>query len=155
MTGRVTDAYTNIQTVKLFAHAGRESQYAKESMQGFMLTVYQQMRLGVQYEISINLLSVVLYVGVLGTAIWLWMNGQAELGIIAATTAMILKLNSIAEFMMWQTSALFENVGTIQDGMKTLGRPIKIQDKENAQPLEVKKVKLNLIMSVSLITIKM
>ncbi|TCB50668.1 ABC transporter ATP-binding protein [Acinetobacter sp. ANC 4779] len=137
MTGRVTDAYTNIQTVKLFAHAGRESQYAKESMQGFMITVYRQMRLGVQYEISINLLSVVLYVGVLGTAIWLWINGQAQLGIIAATTAMILKLNSIAEFMMWQSSALFENVGTIQDGMKTMGRPISIQDKKDAQPLLV------------------
>ena len=137
MTGRITDAYTNIQTVKLFAHAGPESQYAKESMQGFMLTVYKQMRLGVQYEISINLLSVVLYGGVLGTAIWLWMNGKAELGIIAATTAMILKLNSIAEFMMWQTSALFENVGTIQDGMKTLGRPINIQDQKDAKALQV------------------
>ena len=137
MTGRVTDAYTNIQTVKLFAHAGRESQYAKESMQGFMITVYKQMRLGVQYEVSINLLSVVLYVGVLGTALWLWINGQAQLGIIAATTAMILKLNSIAEFMMWQSSALFENVGTIQDGMKTMGRPISIQDKQDAKPLQV------------------
>lgn len=137
MTGRVTDAYTNIQTVKLFAHAGRESKYAKASMQDFMITVYKQMRLGTQYEISINLLSVVLYGGVLGTAIWLWINGQAELGIIAATTAMILKLNSIAEFMMWQSSALFENVGTIQDGMKTLGRPIHIQDKSDAQPLQV------------------
>lgn len=137
MTGRVTDAYTNIQTVKLFAHAGRESQYAKESMQEFMVTVYKQMRLGAQYEISINLLTVVLYVGVLGTALWLWMNGQAELGIIAATTAMILKLNSIAEFMMWQTSALFENVGTIQDGMKTLGRPITIEDKPDAKTLDV------------------
>ncbi|QLB59482.1 ABC transporter ATP-binding protein [Acinetobacter indicus] len=137
MTGRVTDAYTNIQTVKLFAHAGRESQYAKESMQEFMVTVYKQMRLGAQYEISINLLTVVLYVGVLGTALWLWMNGQAELGIIAATTAMILKLNSIAEFMMWQTSALFENVGTIQDGMKTLGRPITIEDKPDATTLNV------------------
>lgn len=137
MTGRVTDAYTNIQTVKLFAHAGRESRYAKESMQGFMITVYKQMRLGVQYEVSINLLSVILYVGVLGTAIWLWINGQAQLGIIAATTAMILKLNSIAEFMMWQSSALFENVGTIQDGMKTMGRPISIQDKQDAKPLQV------------------
>ena len=138
MTGRVTDAYTNIQTVKLFAHAGRESKYAKASMQDFMITVYKQMRLGTQYEISINLLSVVLYGGVLGTAIWLWINGQAELGIIAATTAMILKLNSIAEFMMWQSSALFENVGTIQDGMKTMGRPIHIQDKPDAQPLQVR-----------------
>jgi ATP-binding cassette subfamily B multidrug efflux pump len=138
MTGRVTDAYTNIQTVKLFAHAGRESEYAKSSMQEFMRTVYKQMRLGSGYEISINSLSIVLYAGVLGTALWLWMEGRAELGIIAATTAMILKLNSIAEFMMWQTSALFENVGTIQDGMKTLGRPISIQDKPNATTLEVK-----------------
>src|SRR5690606_5827115 len=83
MTGRVTDAYTNIQTVKLFAHAGRESQYAKTSMQEFMVTVYKQMRLGAQYEISILFLSIILYGGVLGTAIWLWMEGQAELGIIA------------------------------------------------------------------------
>ncbi|QIC62492.1 ABC transporter ATP-binding protein [Acinetobacter schindleri] len=138
MTGRVTDAYTNIQTVKLFAHAGRESQYAKASMQEFMVTVYKQMRLGAQYEISILLLSLVLYGGVLGTAIWLWMEGQAQLGIIAATTAMVLKLNSIAEFLMWQTSQLFENVGTIQDGMGTLGKSISIQDKPDAKELELK-----------------
>jgi len=137
MTGRVTDAYTNIQTVKLFAHAGRESQYAKASMQEFMVTVYKQMRLGAQYEISILMLSLVLYGGVLGTAIWLWMEGQAQLGIIAATTAMVLKLNSIAEFLMWQTSALFENVGTIQDGMQTLGRQINIQDKPDAKELQL------------------
>ncbi|AXQ22221.1 ABC transporter ATP-binding protein [Acinetobacter wuhouensis] len=137
MTGRVTDAYTNIQTVKLFAHAGRESQYAKESMQDFMRTVFKQMRLGTSYEICINLLTIVLFVGVLGTAVYLWLQGQAAIGVIAATTAMILKLNSMAEFMMWQTSQLFENVGTIQDGMQTLGRPINIQDKEDAKPLVV------------------
>lgn len=138
MTGRVTDAYTNIQTVKLFAHAGRESQYAKASMQIFMRSVFKQMRLGTAYEISINLLTAVLFFGVLGTAVWLWLQGQAQIGVIAATTAMILKLNSMAAFMMWQTSALFENIGTIQDGMKTLGKPIQIEDKPNAQPLAIK-----------------
>ncbi len=137
MTGRVTDAYTNIQTVKLFAHAGRESQYAKASMQIFMQTVYKQMRLGTCYELCINALTAVLFFGVLGTAVWLWLNGQAAIGVIAATTAMILKLNSMAEFMMWQTSALFENVGTIQDGMHTMGKTIDIQDKPNALPLQV------------------
>ena len=137
MTGRVTDAYTNIQTVKLFAHAGRESQYAKASMKEFMVTVYKQMRLAAKYNIATNLLIIVLYGGVLGTAVWLWMDGQAELGVIAAATAMILKLSSISEFMMWQTSALFENVGTIQDGMKTMGRPIHIQDKPDATDLKV------------------
>lgn len=135
MTGRVTDAYTNIQTVKLFAHAGRESQYAKESMQEFMRTVFKQMRLGTLYEISINLLTAILFFGVLGTAVWLWLQGDANIGVIAATTAMILKLNSMAAFMMWQTSALFENIGTIQDGMMTLGKPLHIEDKPDAKPL--------------------
>ena len=135
MTGRVTDAYTNIQTVKLFAHAGRESQYAKESMQEFMRTVFRQMRLGTLYEISINLLTAILFFGVLGTAVWLWLQGDANIGVIAATTAMILKLNSMAGFMMWQTSALFENIGTIQDGMMTLGKPLHIEDKPDAKPL--------------------
>ena len=106
-------------------------------MQHFMVTVFKQMRLGARYSISISLLNIVLYVGVIGTAVYLWMQGQAELGVIAAATAMILKLSSIAEFIMWQTSALFENIGTIQDGMKTLGRPINIQDKPNAQELQV------------------
>lgn len=137
MTGRVTDAYTNIQTVKLFAHSGRESLYAKESMQGFMITVFKQMRLGVKYEISINLLTIVLFFGVLGTAVWLWLQGEAQIGVIAATTAMILKLNSMAAFIMWQTSALFESIGTIQDGMKTLGKPISVQDQPHAQPLNI------------------
>lgn len=137
MTGRVTDAYTNIQTVKLFAHVGRESQYAKESMIEFMETVFRQMRLGTLFEVITTLLSTVLFIGVIGTAVWLWLNGQAGLGVIAATTAMILKLNSMSEFMMWQTSMLFENVGTIQDGMQTLGKPVNIQDKPNAKPLIV------------------
>ncbi len=137
MTGRITDAYTNIQTVKLFAHAGRESQYAKTSMQLFMVTVFKQMRLGSRYEICINFLTFILFFGVLGTAVYLWLDGQAALGVIAATTAMILKLNSMAAFMMWQTSALFENVGTIQDGMKTLGKKISIEDKADATPLQI------------------
>ena len=137
MTGRVTDAYTNIQTVKLFAHAGRESQYAKESMQEFMVTVYTQMRLGAKYQISIRLLSGFLYISVIGTAVWLWTQEQAAIGVIAATTAMVLKLDSLAEFLMWHVTMLFENVGTIQDGMQTLGTPIQIKDKPNATALKI------------------
>lgn len=137
MTGRVTDAYTNIQTVKLFAHAGRESQYAKQSMKEFMVTVYKQMRLGTQFDISIHILSAVLFIGVIGVAIHLWVNGQVGVGVIAATTAMILKLNSMAFFIMWQIAALFENIGTIQDGMHTLAKPIAITDKPEAKPLQV------------------
>lgn len=137
MTGRVTDAYTNIQTVKLFAHSGREISYAKYSMQSFMQTVYRMMRVAFGYEFSVLLLSVVLYAGVIGTSLWLWMNGQAEIGLIAAATAMVIRLNTLSEFIMWQTYSLFEHIGTIQDGMSTFSRPLTLQDQPNAQELQV------------------
>ncbi len=137
MVGRVTDAYTNIQTVKLFSHAGRETHYAKSSMQHFMQTVFMQMRLGTGFEVSNKLLSMLLFIGVIGTAVVLWMHSLVALGVIAATTAMILKLNSMAEFMMWQMSMLFENVGTIQDGMHTMSKPIEIQDHPQAEALRL------------------
>lgn len=142
MAGRVTDAYTNIQTVKLFAHTQRENQYAKSAMQEFMVTVFAQMRLGTWFEIVLKLLSAVLFIGVLGTSVYLWTLGQVELGIIAATTAMILKLNSLSEFVMWQIAQLFENIGTIQDGKATLAQAVSIQDDENAKPLIFKKGKI-------------
>lgn len=137
MTGRITDAYTNIQTVKLFAHAGRESLYAKRSMQDFMLTVYAMMRYASGYQISVLCLSFVLYGGVIGTAIYLWSTGLAEVGVIAAAVAMTLRLNSLAEFMMWQTTSLFEHVGTIQDGIKTLSLPVNVIDNAHAKELQL------------------
>lgn len=142
MTGRITDAYTNIQTVKLFAHTQRENQYAKNAMKEFMVTVFSQMRLGTWFEVSLKLLSAVLFIGVLGTSVYLWTVGQVEMGIIAATTAMILKLNSLSEFVMWQVAQLFENIGTIQDGKATLAQAVNIQDDENAQPLIFKDGKI-------------
>lgn len=137
MTGRITDAYTNIQTVKLFAHAGRESLYAKRSMQDFMVTVYAMMRYASGYQISVLCLSFVLYGGVIGTAIYLWSTGLAEVGVIAAAVAMTLRLNSLAEFMMWQTTSLFEHVGTIQDGIKTLSLPVNVIDNAHAKELQL------------------
>ena len=95
------------------------------------------MRLAVKYQICIRLLSAFLFISVIGTTVWLWTEGQAALGVIAATTAMVLKLDSLAEFIMWHVTMLFENVGTIQDGMKTLGKPIEIQDKPDATELKV------------------
>ena len=122
MTGRVTDAYTNIQTVKLFAHAGRESQYAKESMQEFMVTVCLQANaFGGEIPDQYSPIECFSFIGVIGTSVWLWTQGQGcDWCDCGKTTAMVLKLDSLVEFIMWHVTMLFENVGTIQDGMKNL-----------------------------------
>jgi ATP-binding cassette subfamily B multidrug efflux pump len=137
MTGRVTDAYTNIATVKLFSHARREASYAKQAMQEFMVTAYQQGRYVSGIEIVNHGLNMVLVTGTTGVALWLWMHGQVGVGAVAASTALALRLNGIAHWVMWEMATLFENIGTVQDGMGTLSRPHAIVDKPGAPDLVV------------------
>jgi len=137
MTGRVTDAYTNIATVKLFSHANREAGYARSAMQEFMTTAHAQMRLVSQFEIVNHVLSMVLISATTGLALWLWTQGQVGVGAVAAATAMALRLNGIAHWIMWEMAGLFENVGTVQDGIRTLSRRHTVVDAPGAKPLEV------------------
>ena len=137
MVGRITDAYTNIATVKLFSHAGREAGYARSAMQEFMHTVHAQMRLVSGIEIINHGLSMLLIVAASGTALWLWSQGQVGVGAVAAVTAMALRLNGMSHWIMWEMASLFENVGTVQDGINTLSRAHAVRDQAEAQPLRV------------------
>lgn len=135
MTGRITDAYTNIATVKLFSHAGREAGYARAAMKEFMHTVHGQMRLVSGIEIVNHTLSMLLILATAGVALWLWSVAEVGIGAVAAATAMALRLNGMSHWVMWETAALFENVGTVQDGINTLSRPATVVDRPAAPAL--------------------
>jgi len=137
MTGRITDAYTNISTVKLFSHAQREAGYARSAMREFLVTVNGQMRLVSGFEIVNHALSVVLIASTAGIALLLWTRGEVGVGAVAAATAMSLRLNGISHWVMWEMAGLFENVGTVQDGINTLARSRAVVDRPDAQPLRV------------------
>ena len=137
MTGRITDAYTNIATVKLFSHAGRESGYVRSAMQEFIVTVHRQMRLVSGFEVVNHLLSMLLIVCTAGATLWLWTQGRLGVGAVAAATAMALRLNGISHWVMWEMASLFEHIGTVQDGMNTLSRPHLVTDRAEAVPLKV------------------
>ncbi|MDR2260760.1 MAG: ABC transporter ATP-binding protein/permease, partial [Azoarcus sp.] len=139
MTGRVTDAYTNIATVKLFSHAGREAAYARAAMQEFLLAVHGQMRLVSGIQVAQHAMSMGLILATAATALWLWMGGAVGVGAVAAATAMALRLNGMSHWIMWEMAALFEHVGTVQDGINTLSRPRQITDRPDARPLVVKR----------------
>ena len=138
MTGRVTDAYTNIATVKLFSHANREAGYARAAMHDFLLTAYRQMRLVSGFDVSNQVLSVLLIGSTTGLALWFWSRGEVGIGAVAASTAMALRLNGISHWIMWEMATLFEHVGTVQDGMELLSRPQTVVDRPEAKPLEVR-----------------
>ncbi|MCI3945964.1 ABC transporter, transmembrane region:ABC transporter [Pseudomonas syringae] len=135
MTGRISDAYTNITTVKLFSHSKREAHFARAAMEDFKLTGLRQMRLVSQFEIVNQALVVALIMGAGGYALWLWHQGQVGTGAVAAITAMALRINGMSHWIMWQMTSLFENIGTVQDGMATLTRGPKVQDAPDATVL--------------------
>ncbi len=137
MTGRITDAYTNIATVKLFSHARREAGFARTAMQEFLETVQAQMRLVTGFEIVNHMLSMALIASTAGAALWLWTRGQVGVGAVAAATAMALRLNGISHWVMWEMAALFEHIGTVQDGINTLARTHTVVDRPDARPLVV------------------
>ena len=137
MTGRITDAYTNINTVKLFSHTHREAAFARSAMQEFMKTGHTQMRLVSAFEIVNHALSMGLILGMAGMSLWLWSQGQVGAGAVAAATAMALRLQGMSHWIMWETTSLFESVGTVQDGINTLSRPRAIVDAPAATTLTV------------------
>ncbi len=138
MTGSIVDSYTNISTIKLFAHTQREEDYAKQGMTGFMNTVYSQMRLSTGLELCVSTLNYLLIFSISATAILLWMNNTISIGAIAIAIALALRLNGMSHWIMWELSALFEHIGTVADGRNTLSITQTVTDIQNAQPLVVK-----------------
>jgi ATP-binding cassette subfamily B multidrug efflux pump len=137
MTGRITDAYTNITTVKLFSHTQREASYVQSAMAEFLQTVYRQMRMVTGFEIVNHALSMGLIASTAGVTLWLWTESRVGVGAVAAATAMALRLNGISHWVMWEMASLFEQIGTVQDGINTLARSPTVLDRPDAQPLRV------------------
>ena len=137
MTGRVVDSYTNIQTVKLFSHSKRESTYAQDAMDEFLNTVYRQMRYATGINVSVNVLIYLLIFFVGAFSIYLWSNAAITVGAIAVAITMALRLNGLAQWIMWEVGMLFENLGMVADGRNTLSQPQGITDADNAPELKV------------------
>jgi ATP-binding cassette, subfamily B, multidrug efflux pump len=137
MTGRITDAYANISTVKLFSHTQREAGFARAAMTEFMDAGYRQMRLVSAFEIVNHALVVGLILATCGFSIWLWTLGEIGIGAVAAVTAMALRVSGMSHWIMWEMASLFENIGTVQDGIATLTRPRIVVDRPGAVDLQV------------------
>ena len=135
MTGRVVDSYTNIATVKLFSHSSREESWMRDGMDAFLRTVYAQMRLSSVQDIALNTINVLLVASVAGVGLWLWTGGLIEVGAVAVAVPLAMRLNNMAHWIMWEFAALFENIGTVRDGISSLALPREVKDAPDAKPL--------------------
>ncbi|PSH69662.1 multidrug ABC transporter ATP-binding protein [Phyllobacterium brassicacearum] len=137
MTGRIVDSYTNIATVKLFSHSKREESYAREGMQDFLGTAYTQMRMVTGFHVGLYAINCLLLLAVGGIAIWLWLGSAISVGAVAVGIGLVLRLNGMSQWIMWEMSALFENIGTVEDGITSISLPRLVQDAPNARDLKV------------------
>jgi ATP-binding cassette subfamily B multidrug efflux pump len=137
MTGRIVDSYTNITTIKLFSHTNREEAYAKDSMEVFLKPVYRQMRLATGLSVSVQTLNYLLVFSIATLSIYLWSDNAISVGAIAIAVSLALRLNGMAQWIMWEVSSLFENIGTVADGITTLSQPAQVNNIPNAKALTV------------------
>lgn len=137
VTGRVVDSYTNIHSVKMFAHHDREINYAKEAIEEARRTFQIEMRLYTIMDAGLMILNGVLIVGVVGWAIWLWMQGAASVGLVAVATSLTLRLNAMSGWIMWAITNFFRQLGVVAEGMLTIAQPVTLLDRTDAKPLVV------------------
>jgi ATP-binding cassette, subfamily B, multidrug efflux pump len=143
MTGRLVDTYTNISTVKLFSHSNREADYARKGMEYFLSTVHPQMRLATLLGSGVWAINALLIFAIAAVSLWLWSSAAITTGAIAAAVGLVLRLNGMAQWIMWEVSALFENIGTARDGLNTLSIPREVQDQPNAAPLLIQQSQID------------
>ncbi|MFN7010475.1 MAG: ABC transporter ATP-binding protein [Allorhizobium sp.] len=139
MTGRIVDSYTNIATVKLFSHAGREEAYAKDGMNAFLDTVHRQMRQITLLNVFVDINNAIVLFAISGLSIWFWLGGTVSVGAIAVAIGLAMRINGMSQWIMWEVSALFENIGTVYDGMGMMTKPHDILDRDGAKALAAPK----------------
>ena len=139
ITGRVVDSYSNIHSVKMFAHNDTELSYAREAIEKSRTTFQHEMRLFSIMDSVLVFLNGLLIVGVVGWAIALWMQGMASAGAVAAAAALTLRLNSMTGWIMWALTSFFRQLGVVAEGMETIAQPIDLTDAEDAPALALDK----------------
>ena len=144
VTGRVVDAYSNIHSVKMFAHHDRELTYAKDAIEAARTKFQQEMRIVTIMDFTLTGLNGFLIVSVIGWALYLWFGGAASVGAVAAAAALVLRLNNMTYWIMWATTNLVQNLGTVQEGMETITQPVTLVDAADAKPLILKHARIEI-----------
>ena len=137
VTGRVVDSYTNIHSVKMFAHHDLELRFAGEAIEKTRQAFMVENRIFTIMDVCLTVLNGLLIVGIVGWALLLWTVGEASVGVVAAATALTLRLNAMTGWIMWAVSSFFRELGIVAEGMETIAQPITLVDAPDAKPLQL------------------
>ena len=136
MVGRIVDSYANISTVKLFGGNGREAFYAQQAMGNFIGTEYKALRILTLFDVSVQLMNYTLLISLIMTSLWLWASYLITPGVIAIAVAISIRMINMSRWIMWEVGAIYENIGTVYDGMQTISKPLGVKDPEVPKELK-------------------
>ena len=137
LTGRVVDSYTNIQSVKLFAHTEREDEFTGETMRRHTRAFRRLMRSIFGMTAILMLLNSLLLTAVAGQSILLWLDGGITVGAIAIAVGLVIRLSQMSGWILRTVTNLFENIGTVENGVETISQPNEVLDHPDATGLQV------------------
>ena len=137
LSGRVVDSYTNISTVKLFARPRDEDAFVREAMDELTDAHRDQVRLMTVLGLSLGVSNAAMVVGTAGAAIWLWSDGRILVGTVAMALPLTWHIASIAGWVAQNVTTIFENIGVVQEGMRSIAVPRQMPDRADAVPLQV------------------
>jgi len=137
LMGTIVDGYTNIATIKLFAHSDLERQYAREAIQEQTDKTQHASRMVTSMDLTLSALNGLLIVSTSGLALWLWSQSLISVGAIALATGLVIRLVNMSGWIMWVVNGIFENIGMVQDGLNTIAQPLSVQDAPQAKQLKV------------------
>ena len=128
LNGRGIDGYTNIYSVKMFAHEKTKLDYVKDGIEPTRRTIISLLRLETKMEIMLWLLNGFLIVAVIGRALILWMRDDIAVGAVVAATMLVLRLDAMSAWIIGVITSLFQELGVIYEGMETISQPINLID---------------------------
>ncbi|MGE0259807.1 MAG: ABC transporter ATP-binding protein [Alphaproteobacteria bacterium] len=120
LTGKIVDSYTNILTVKLFARARDEDAFVRDAVDEHTETWRRQQRIGTWWGLCLQAMNALLMVGTGALAIWLWASGNIEVGTVATAIPMAWQINTMSGVLAQQIANIFDDVGQVQDGMRSI-----------------------------------
>ncbi|WP_271411445.1 ABC transporter ATP-binding protein [Pseudomonas sp. Q1-7] len=139
LMGRIVDGYTNITTLKLFAHTREEEDYAREAIDEQTRKSQAMARVITAMDATVTVMGGLLIVGTCGLALWLCNQGLISVGAIALATGLVIRIISMSGWIMWVVTGIFDNIGQVQDGMQTIAVPRQVIDQPQAEPLRVER----------------
>ncbi|GIL02365.1 MAG: multidrug ABC transporter ATP-binding protein [Alphaproteobacteria bacterium] len=135
VSGRMVDGYANIAVVKLHGRGAAEEDFVRGAFVGMHESLKSFTRALAGVRITLTTVSGLMIAAIGWLSVDLWLDAEISSGQVAFTLALVLRLNLLLGRLMGNLNGFFRAVGTVQNTMELVARPLDLADAPGARPL--------------------